>query len=197
MAENERRFDPLKHQALTESQRWARWDPPQMLGRVGIHPGQRVLDLGCGPGFWTLPIAEVVGSQGKVWALDVSYELLDLLAKRKPPAQVQLLLGELPTINLPNDSVDLVWGAFVIHEVEPLDKLIQEIRRVLVRQGKVAILDWRPDAESENGPPRSHRIASRKLINLLQITGFEAARLVWLNKEAYLIEAQISHEGRK
>ena len=197
MAENERRFDPLKHQALTEPQRWARWDPPQMLGRVGIHPGQRVLDLGCGPGFWTLPIAEVVGSQGKVWALDVSYELLDLLAKRKPPAQVQLLLGELPTINLPNDSVDLVWGAFVIHEVEPLDKLIQEIRRVLVRQGKVAILDWRPDAESENGPPRSHRIASRKLINLLQITGFESARLVWLNKEAYLIEAQISHEGRK
>ena len=197
MAENERRFDPQKHQALTESQRWARWDPPQMLGRVGIHPGQRVLDLGCGPGFWTLPIAEVVGSQGKVWALDVSYELLDLLAKRKPPAQVQLLLGELPTINLPNDSVDLVWGAFVIHEVEPLDKLIQEIRRVLVRQGKVAILDWRPDAESENGPPRSHRIASRKLINLLQITGFESARLVWLNKEAYLIEAQISHEGRK
>jgi hypothetical protein len=90
-----------------------------------------------------------------------------------------------------------VWGAFVIHEVEPLDILIREIRRVLISQGKVAILDWRPDAESDNGPPRAHRIASGQLINLLQITGFESARLVWLNKEAYLIEAQISHEGRK
>ena len=194
MTENERRFDPQKHEALTEPQRWARWDPPHMLGRVGILPGQCVLDLGCGPGFWTLPMAEMVGSQGRVWALDVSQELLDLLAERTPPAQVHLLRGELPTINLPDDSIDLVWGAFVVHEVEPLDKLIHEIRRVLVRHGKVAVLDWRPDAETENGPPRVHRISSGKLIDLLGMAGFEAARLTWLNKDAYLIEAQNSQE---
>lgn len=190
MTENERRFDPQKHQALTEPQRWARWDPPHMLGRAGIFPGQRVLDLGCGPGFWTLPLAEMVGHQGKVWALDVSQELLDRLAERTPPPQVQLFRCELPTINLPDETVDLVWGAFVVHEVDPLDKLIHEIRRVLVRQGKVAVLEWRPDAESENGPPRSDRVASGILIDLLKIAGFESARLVWLNHEAYLIEAQ-------
>jgi ubiquinone/menaquinone biosynthesis C-methylase UbiE len=168
-----------------------------MLGRVGIRPGMRVLDLGCGPGFWTLPLAKMVGSQGKVWALDVSQELLDLLAERTPPAQVHLLRGELPTINLPDDSVDLVWGAFVIHEVEPLDILIREIRRVLIGQGKVAILDWRPDAKTENSPPKQHRLASGKLIDLLGMAGFEEVRLNWRNKDAYLIEAQSSSDGRK
>ncbi len=197
MAENERRFDPQKHDALIEPQRWARWNPPRMLDRVGIRPGLRVLDLGCGPGFWTLPLAKMVGTQGKVWALDVSQELLDLLAERTPPAQVHLLRGELPTINLPDDSVDLVWGAFVIHEVEPLDILIREIRRVLISQGKVAILDWRPDAKTENSPPKQHRLASGKLIDLLGMAGFEEVRLNWRNKDAYLIEAQSSSDGRK
>jgi len=58
-------------------------------------------------------------------------------------------------------------------------------------------LDWRPDAKTENSPPKQHRLASGKLIDLLGMAGFEEVRLNWRNKDAYLIEAQSSSDGRK
>ncbi|MCL5994556.1 MAG: class I SAM-dependent methyltransferase [Chloroflexi bacterium] len=50
-----------------------------------------MLDLGCGPGFWTLPLAEQTGPGGIVWALDISQEMLDALASRQLPSQVRTM----------------------------------------------------------------------------------------------------------
>src|SRR5689334_9406289 len=101
MDSERRRFDPGRKDVLLSEQRQARWAPLHFLARFNLAPGQRVVDVGCGPGFWTLPLAEIVGPSGAVWALDVSQEMLDALASRRPPAQVHLLRSELPRIDLP------------------------------------------------------------------------------------------------
>lgn len=108
MSSTERRFDPKNRAGLDNAEREARWQPLRLLKSLGLQPTEAVLDLGCGTGFWTLPLAEIVGSSGVVWALDVSQEMLDALGERNPPAQVRLLRSELPQIDLPNASVDWI-----------------------------------------------------------------------------------------
>ena len=186
MDSDRRRFDPGRKDVLLSEQRQARWAPLHFLSRFNLNAGQRVVDVGCGPGFWTLPLAEIVGPSGAVWALDVSQEMLDAVASGQPPAQVHLLRSELPRINLPASSVDLAWVAFVMHEVTPLDEMVRELRRVGPRS---VILDWRPDAAGEMGPPRAHRLTGTQVIDALRDGGFGKVEQTWQDEDTYLIEA--------
>lgn len=185
----ERRFDPENRGALLNTQRRERWAPDRFLARLDLQPGHVVLDLGCGPGFWTLPLAEMVGPRGTVWALDVSQEMLDALAERDPPPQVRFLRAELPAINLPDASVDWAWGAFVYHEVDSPQQLATALRRVLRASGRVGILEWRPDASEGGGPPRSHRLGPEQVKGHLRAAGFRWAAQTWQDENAYLVEA--------
>jgi ubiquinone/menaquinone biosynthesis C-methylase UbiE len=190
MSPDDRRFDHHKMHALISPEREARWDPPRFLSRLAIQSGQSILDLGSGPGFWSLPLAEIVGANGTIWALDVSQEMLDLLAQRNPPAQVHLLRAELPQIELPASSLDWVWAAFVFHEVTPPETLASEMRRLLKENGTVAVLDWRPDAVTEAGPPRHHRLSVEQVTKYLQEAGFTSVMQTWQDDDTYLLEAR-------
>ncbi len=190
MALNSKRFDAHRHPALTTPERWAQWDPPRFLARFGLGPGLSVLDLGSGPGFWTLPLAELVGPAGNVWALDASQEMLDAVASRNPPAQVHLLRSELPKVALPDHSIDLAWTAFVFHEVEPPEELARELHRVLKPAGRSLILDWRPDAQSEKGPPRAQRLEPEQVMAWLRKVGFTRVEQTWQDADNYLIEGK-------
>jgi ubiquinone/menaquinone biosynthesis C-methylase UbiE len=191
----EHHFDPDNQGKLLNARRWEEWDPPRFLTRLELQPGQVVLDLGCGPGFWTLPLAEIVGPSGIVWALDVSQEMLDALAARNPPQQVRPVRSELPVISLPevpdgqHPGVDWIWAAFVFHEVDPPGQLAAEMRRVTRPGGRVAVLDWRPDARSGHGPPRSRRFTAAQVGELLRAAGFRNATRIWQDEDAYLVEA--------
>jgi ubiquinone/menaquinone biosynthesis C-methylase UbiE len=190
MISDDRRFDQHKMHALIGPEREARWDPPRFLSKLLIQPGQSVLDLGSGPGFWTLPLAGMVGSGGMVWALDVSQDMLDLLARRNPPVQVRPQHAELPKIELPNESMDWIWAAFVFHEVTPPEILAREMRRVLKDTGTLAVLDWRPDAVTEAGPPRHHRLSAEQVKKCLCEAGFQFVTQIWQDDDAYLLEAK-------
>ncbi len=190
MAHDERRFDPRRKGFLLSPEREERWDPRRFLDRFGLQPGQAVLDLGSGPGFWTLPLAQIVGPEGKVWALDVNQELLDDLAARNPPPQVELLRSDLPHIGLSDGSVDFAWAAFVFHEVESPEVFAAELRRVVKPAGRVAVLDWRPDAVDEAGPPRHHRLRPEQVVAWLQQAGFPDPSQRWQDGDNYMVETR-------
>lgn len=190
MSHDDRRFDHHKMHALIGAEREARWTPTDFLARLGIQPGSSVLDLGSGPGFWSLPLAEIVGADGVVWALDASQEMLDQLAQRNPPAQVRLLRAELPHIDLSASSLDWIWAAFVLHEVTPPEILVGEMHRLLKEHGTLAVLDWRPDAATESGPPRHHRLSVELVTKFLLAAGFESVTQTWQDHETYLLEAR-------
>ena len=189
MQESEKRFDPHRKDRLISSERFARWNPPVFLARFDLRPGMTILDLGCGPGFWTLPLAELVGPTGLVWAIDASQELLDSLAERKPPPQVRPRKGTLPNIDLASRSVDFAWIALVFHEVDRPDAVAAETLRVLKPSGRLALLEWRPDGISDHNPPRDIRITPDQLCTFLSSAGFVDARMTWQDDDNYLIEA--------
>lgn len=66
-----------------------------------------------------------------------------------------------------------------------------EMRRVLTPGGQIGLLDWRPDAANENGPPRHHRLAAEKIRHALLEAGFELLPIPWDDQDAYLIRARL------
>ncbi|MBX3055604.1 MAG: class I SAM-dependent methyltransferase [Anaerolineae bacterium] len=188
MSNNDKRFNPEKRHNLLSEERQARWNPPQFLQQFAIQPAQTALDLGCGPGFWTLPLADIVGSAGTVWALDVSQEMLDTLVEQQPPVHVIPVKSELPEIDLATAVADFIWAAFVYHEVE--GNLAAEMWRVARPGGQAAILEWRPDAETQSGPPGDHRVWPDQVKLALAQAGFTQVIEAWRDADAYVITAR-------
>lgn len=116
--------------------------------------------------------------------------MLDALAERRPPPTVRPLRSELPHIDLPDASVDWIRGAFVVHEVEPLDALMAELRRVLRPGGQVALLDWLPRRAASDGPPPHDRLSPATVAEALQSAAFEVTPQNWQHEDGYLIEAR-------
>jgi ubiquinone/menaquinone biosynthesis C-methylase UbiE len=123
--------------------RWLKELAVPFLKRVGVQPKQRVLDFGCGPGFYTVPAARIVGRRGRVFALDKSAKVLQELeqrAKEERLSNIEILLtsGEL-VIPLDDDSVDVCLLYDVIHShyfsQQRRVTLLREIQRVLKSGG--------------------------------------------------------------
>jgi len=187
MKTESRRFDESNRDSLLGRDRESRWEPAEFLKKLELKLGQAVLDLGCGPGFWTLPLADAVGPSGTVWALDGSRGMLEALKRREPHEQVKTVLSELPEIKMPDRSVDFIWASFIVHELHEPAGLIREMGRVLRPGGKVAVLEWRPDGDIADGPPAHHRIAASDLSGHLAGTGFRESRQVWQDDNYYMV----------
>ncbi len=184
---HERRFNPELAHRLVSPEREARWKPRAFLQRLGLPSGATVADLGCGPGFWTVPLAEVVGTRGRVWAVDVSPQMMQLLRERGVPGHVCPVLAALPDVPLSPESVDWVWTAFTFHEVEPFPAFAAALRRLVRPGGQVLVLEWRPDAVSPQGPPRHHRLWPAQVQEWLQEAGIHNVTLAWQDEDTYLV----------
>lgn len=150
-----------------------KWLPPaEILQLLPLRAGDIVADIGAGTGFFALPLAQAVGAQGRVIAVDLQREMLDLLRKKLTlpgaPENIVLVNGSAAATTLPDRSCDLVFIANVWHEVPDHAAALQEFRRLLKPGGSLAIVDWRPDAQHPPGPPLEHRIAAAEVAGTLQ-----------------------------
>lgn len=182
------KFTPANWERLVSAERRKLLDPDVLVASLGIAPGDVVADIGAGPGFFTLPLAERVGAEGRVHALDVSPEMLATLRSRGIPPQVDARLMEERHVTLPDASVDLALLAFVFHELDAPAEVLRDIRRVLRPGGRLALLEWVPKAE-EIGPPLAERIPLDEAERRLTTAGFGVTERRSLNRSQYLLLA--------
>ncbi|MFP4046047.1 MAG: class I SAM-dependent methyltransferase [Candidatus Aenigmatarchaeota archaeon] len=122
---------------------WLLEKGPEFIESIGMIEGQTVLDFGCGEGDYTIPLARVVGEQGKVYAIDKKDKAIERLKKRSRAFELNNIErlkteGELE-IPLPDDVVDFVLVYDVIHLIENRKKLYREIRRILKEKGRLSL----------------------------------------------------------
>jgi len=114
-----------------------------IIEEVGIKQGFRVLDFGCGPGGYVLPVSELIGETGKLYALDVLPVAIDMvknLAKKKNLKNVETILSECNT-GLPNNSADVVLLYDTFHDLDNQNAVLEELHRVLKPNGTLSFSD--------------------------------------------------------
>ena len=117
--------------------------PMSILKEVGIKSGFHVLDFGCGPGSYIMPLSKLVGKSGKIYALDIhplAIQLVQTLASRKRLENVQTVLSDCETGLLPN-SLDVVLLYDTLHHLDDPNGVLAELHRVLRPRGILSVTD--------------------------------------------------------
>jgi ubiquinone/menaquinone biosynthesis C-methylase UbiE len=115
----------------------------EILKEVGIKPGSRVLDYGCGPGGYVVGAAELVGESGKVYALDIhplAVQRVQNIARKRQLTNVETIHSGCRT-GLPDNSVDVVLLYDVFHELSDHQEILVELHRVLKKDGTLSFND--------------------------------------------------------
>ena len=117
--------------------------PEKTLMGAGVSPGQTVLEVGCGTGFFTLPAVRMVGESGRLIAMDPLSNYVDRVRKRVRDANlnnVNVLKRDALDTKLDDASVDMVLLFGVLpYPTLPLGRLLPEMHRVLKAQGTLAV----------------------------------------------------------
>lgn len=113
-------------------------DPYPVLEAAGIGPGQRVLEVGCGPGHYTVPAARMVGENGSVVALDINQLAIDRVQLKIQKAGVtnaETLLANAAQTGLPEDSFDVIFVFGFDRNAGQMDGILAELHRLLRADG--------------------------------------------------------------
>lgn len=160
---------------LTRESREREEDCKTMLAALNVKPGDVVCDLGCGNGFYTLKLAQLVGEKGRVLAVDIQREMLGLLKDRAADekiSNIEPILGTLVDPKLPDGTVDLVLLVDVYHEFSHPEQMLAAIRKSLKPTGRVALVEFR--AEDPNVPIKPlHKMSKAQIMKEFPPNGFK------------------------
>jgi len=116
----------------------------ETIRRLGLSAGEKVLDIGCGPGFLCEEMGEKVGRDGAVVGIDISRELIGLCERRKHPVWLSYEVGDATKLNQPDASFDVVVCTQFAEYISDVDAALSETFRVLKPGGRTIFIatDW-------------------------------------------------------
>lgn len=177
-----------------ESPDRAVWQKPdEVIAALQLRRGERVADVGCGPGYFTLPIADAVGPQGKVWAVDIESRMLDRLREHAADRSLQnidMVLAKEDDPALPGGAVDTIFIVDTYHHFSYRPVYVAKLKKALAPGGRIVIIDFVPKSREERGfgPPLEMQL-SRKVVDAeLATSGFYPAAEHTFLPEQYFVE---------
>lgn len=130
--------------AVMESRlRYKLFGPEKILQGAGMRPGLKVLEVGCGTGFFTIPAARILGTDGLLIALDILTESVELVTQKVRAASldnVRVIKGDVLDTRLEKADIDQVLLFGVIPApVIPMPALLTEMHRILRPDGVMSV----------------------------------------------------------
>jgi ubiquinone/menaquinone biosynthesis C-methylase UbiE len=122
------------------------WQQPErVIAALNLQPGDVVADLGSGGGYFTFRLAEAVGPTGKVYAVDIDRDMVDLIARRATEEgrrNIEVILAKPEDPSLPKASLDLVFTSNTYHHIKNRVAYFANLRQCLLPDGRVAIVEF-------------------------------------------------------
>jgi ubiquinone/menaquinone biosynthesis C-methylase UbiE len=178
-------FDPKRIEILESEDRKTWQNRYEIIKKLDLQSNQIVADLGCGNGYFSIPISKQVR---KVYSIDIQEEMIKALEKKlfeQNILNIDPLLSKESKIPLNDESIDLVLSINTLHEFQQKQKMVKEIRRILKPNKKVAIVDFKKK-KNNFGPPISIRISKDQAISLFENISFFTLKIYNL-KYHYMI----------
>ena len=139
---------------------------PQKILKPYIKAGMTVLDVGCGPGFFSVEIAKMLNGSGKVIAADVQEAMLDKVRKKIKGTNleqtIELHKSDFESIGVV-EKVDFVLAFWMVHEVRNQKKFLDELTSILKPNGLIFIIEPKGHVSKRN---------FNQMVNLLMENGF-------------------------
>ncbi|TFG78425.1 MAG: class I SAM-dependent methyltransferase [Chrysiogenales bacterium] len=143
-AEKKHRICPVEHAGVLDFNFRKLLQNPQKILRPYIREGMTVLDLGCGPGFFTMEMARLVGETGKVIAADLQQGMLEKVKEKIQNtvfADIIELHQCLPDRVGLSQKFDFILVFYMLHEVPDQEKFLREIQALLKPQGRILLVE--------------------------------------------------------
>ena len=180
--------DPKNRARILGSDRRAAWlKVNKIIEKADVTQGMICVDLGCGAGTLSLPLAVKVGSTGMVYAIDSNPNVLQVLAEKNPPAHLVTFQKSAADTGLDASIADCCFMILVLHEVPP-EGVLAEAHRLLKTEGKAITLEWRMDFDSPR-PPRNERIDTDRMEQLMSNAGFSSFEYIKWSDSHYVMTA--------
>jgi len=115
----------------------------RILEEVGIRPGFRVVDYGCGPGSYIIAVAQLVGESGEIYAVDIhplAIQMVENIVSKRQLAKVRTIRSDCKT-GLPDNWADLVLLYDAFHDLNDPNGVLEELHRVLKPDGTLSFSD--------------------------------------------------------
>ncbi len=183
--------EPGKDAGEAIMQNW--FHPKLNLESIGLRAGMVFMDIGCGSGFFTIPAAQIVGVQGKVYGVDVSASFIDRLkreAAEKGLKNVTATVGAAEETVFCSKCADIVFYSIVLHDFRDPTKVLQNANQMIKPTGMLVNLDWKKK-RMPVGPPMRIRFSEEQASNLIKQAGFTIQSVKGVGRDFYIVTAKL------
>ncbi len=149
--------------------------PDQIIATMGLKNGDVVADLGAGTGYFTRRLAKAVAPSGRVYAVDIQPEMIDLLKQNMQKAGVSNVVAVLGTADdpkLPRESCDWILLVDVYHEFQQPKAMLARMREALKPTGRMALVEYRLEGLSALHVSEEHRMSRKQVLAEWEPAGF-------------------------
>jgi ubiquinone/menaquinone biosynthesis C-methylase UbiE len=170
-------------------------DPREFFARVDLHPGTRVLDLGCGVGRYSLEISKRLGGNGLVYAVDSWEEGIETLKqtiRESGIVNIRPIVADIAErLPLEDASVDFCLMGTVLHDLSAADQsaALTQVVRVLKPGGVLALVEFKK-VDRGPGPPKPIRISEQEAEAMIGEFGFLKTYCGDLGEFTYVLTAR-------
>jgi len=146
-------------------------NPQKIISHLKILPGMKIAHFGCGTGFFTFPIAEKIGKNGTIYALDILEQKVEVIKSQVKLTGFHNIIAKRVNLEkkegskIEKESIDWVIIVNMLYQNNNKSHIIREAKRILKKNGHILLIDWN-HLSNNIGPEKRSRVSKEELIKI-------------------------------